>query len=700
MKKNYIFGALVITLALTGTSCTNDYLLNSNNSGNGTEITIIATTPHDETDTRVSFDESISKVDVKWAANDKFGVWKSTGSTIGEFVFAGTEGDTSGEFTTTATYAENDALYAFYPQPTTGGSASAAILDLSTNQIGVLNPALHYMYASGTLQNGMANFNFKFAISVLKITLDFSGMENKPSVIKSVGISATGIYKKAKLNIKEDNPTPTFSEADRGYITTASDKEFGLTNNLAIVYLYVHPGDFTGQELKIVATDKDGSKNYITTMAGRNVVSGKVYTLTATMAEDTRKFQNEDTATGASEADAYEIADEKQLKLLADRVNGNGADAWNTKYYKLTADIDLSSICSNSKENWLPIGFTSNYAFKGHFDGNGKIISNIYIDNNVDYQGLFGCLVGFDVKGVTLEGTISGTSYVGGIAGKCTNGTISNCTNRATMVSKLNDIYSSNPYTGGIVGYASSTAITNCTNSASITMNGNGINTPLPLLTGGIAGCAFNNSGIHGCINTGNITATNTIESQSYTGGIAGNLNFASVNACYNTGNVSNKCMQSKFPQRVNSGGITGMANVVVLNGNYSIGKVTSNHIAGGIIGEDRVSTENITVFISNCMFLKIEGGAIEGVGSIGIPTVPKPDIKPSDDIAIINSGVAAMNQAIKTWNEGEIPDTWPPKSYPSEGVKAIAGSVYECNYHFEAGSAGNTAPSIKLGKP
>lgn len=78
-----------------------------------------------------------------------------------------------------------------------------------------------------------------------------------------------------------------------------------------------------------------------------------------------------------SKTNPYEIATAEQLaKLARDVNNGNTPQAFLGKYFKLTADIELSDGI------WMPIGKYYNYGngngdnrlFFGKFDGNGHVI--------------------------------------------------------------------------------------------------------------------------------------------------------------------------------------------------------------------------------------------------------------------------------------------------------------------------------------
>lgn len=66
---------------------------------------------------------------------------------------------------------------------------------------------------------------------------------------------------------------------------------------------------------------------------------------------------------------------------MAENINRNiDGGAFLSKYYELTADIDLSGY------EWEPMG-TSSYKFRGSFDGNEYKIKNLNISSGT-YVGL------------------------------------------------------------------------------------------------------------------------------------------------------------------------------------------------------------------------------------------------------------------------------------------------------------------------
>ena len=109
-----------------------------------------------------------------------------------------------------------------------------------------------------------------------------------------------------------------------------------------------------------------------------------------------------------TEADPYRIATAAQLAQLATNVK-NGA-TYSGTYFVLTQNIDLAAYGAgfNGGKGWIPIGkwmsFLDNKPFKGVFDGNNKVITGLYInDNTLDYTGLFCYIESGTVKNLGLE---------------------------------------------------------------------------------------------------------------------------------------------------------------------------------------------------------------------------------------------------------------------------------------------------------
>lgn len=176
-----------------------------------------------------------------------------------------------------------------------------------------------------------------------------------------------------------------------------------------------------------------------------------------------------------SKTNPYEIATAEQLAKLARDVN-NG-NTFRGKYFKLTADIDLSSGI------WMPIGKYYNYGngknrlFFGKFDGNGHVIKNMHIqwenadDNAKSVWGLFSTLQGESSTNLTTVTNLiiekarvekksgfspDGPSYnVGVVAGEIYGNTeLSNIIIRGSEITDKDETYDINREIkiGGIAG--------------------------------------------------------------------------------------------------------------------------------------------------------------------------------------------------------------------------------------------------------
>ena len=210
----------------------------------------------------------------------------------------------------------------------------------------------------------------------------------------------------------------------------------------------------------------------------------------------------------------YEISTAAQLAWFAQQVNaGTGA-----KYSaRLTRDISLNSY------SWTPIGISSYKAFKGSFDGNGHMVTDLYINSTNNYQGLFGYISAASIKNLGVTGTV-------------------------TAIDKS--------FIGGLVGYAAGAySIDGCFNAAHVT----GKQT-----VAGIAGSGAMAGTIKNCYNTGNITGTKLV---------AGINASASANSLA----VAKNCF--------NVGAISGMANIGGINTGAADKATSSFYLKGCCAG-------------------------------------------------------------------------------------------------------------------
>ena len=170
----------------------------------------------------------------------------------------------------------------------------------------------------------------------------------------------------------------------------------------------------------------------------------------------------------------YTISDTKDLKLLADCVNGG--ITFKDEYFKLSSDL----IYKDSEEHTIIGGWGVDpkipMDFCGTFDGDGHTIKGIRVNITSDngYVGLFGRLgSGAVVKNLTLDdANITGPECTGGIAGINYGGKITNCHVTKYVIINTNDENSS--YHGGIAGQNGGNdvngEISYCTSAAQLTV--------------------------------------------------------------------------------------------------------------------------------------------------------------------------------------------------------------------------------------
>lgn len=173
--------------------------------------------------------------------------------------------------------------------------------------------------------------------------------------------------------------------------------------------------------------------------------------------------------------------------------------------YQLTADITVTAPYAND--------------FTGTFDGDGHTVM-LNITASTPNVGLFSKLAGGAVvKNVKVDGTVSGTEGVAGIAAQANGATISGCINCAI-------ISATGRYVGGIVGKLQGGTVENCYNTGAISSSRN---RPAVNL-GGIVGYIDESATVKNCYNVGEITVTNKATNMA---GIAGWCVASTVENCY-----------------------------------------------------------------------------------------------------------------------------------------------------------------------
>lgn len=361
-----------------------------------------------------------------------------------------------------------------------------------------------------------------------------------------------------------------------------------------------------------------------------------------------------------TKADPYQIATAEQLALLAKDVNsGVDGETHEKEYFILKNDIDLSA------HVWTPIGYESwasgggsAQSFKGYFDGNGKKITGLYVDERTGNSwgknrsaGLFGVIAaigseepivqnltvengtvfagdgnansdewygaglligrinpmhGTDysvIKNCTVSGTVYSTRNAGGLVGDSNYTHFENCSANVKV--------SGNQRAGGFVGNAFKSEFTDCIAKGNVTSDG--------WCTGGFAGILFWDTTVKHCAAFGNVEAGDW-----RIGGFAG---FAQTNVTIANSIAAGDVKSNLSNWDPKAGGFLGEAlydkgknngqesEFVKLEKCHAAGKVTTaktDGSIGGLLGSDE--SKNISVV--GCSFDNVKNASLAGVGS------------------------------------------------------------------------------------
>lgn len=296
--------------------------------------------------------------------------------------------------------------------------------------------------------------------------------------------------------------------------------------------------------------------------------------------------------------DLYDV----RYDLTADDGSKQGAPAGGFTGYELVNNLNFSNdsdyedltlkseVASGS--GWPAIG-TSNNSFNTVFEGNGFVISELFINRTTEYNGLFRTtgvlaeirnlrveirylaggnftagLIGSnrgDIFDCSVSGQIIGSAYLGLLIGRHREGIVERCFTEGV-------VDGSGSYVGGMIGstgYNSSDRpeVNYSYSSAAVDAGSN---------TGGlVGGRQYASFSIQSCYATGTVNSTSY-----YVGGLVGTGNGI-IDACYATGNVTTSYTNSAY-----IGGLVG-TNSAIITASFSTGLVTaaSSSRRGGLVG-------------------------------------------------------------------------------------------------------------------
>lgn len=256
----------------------------------------------------------------------------------------------------------------------------------------------------------------------------------------------------------------------------------------------------------------------------------------------------------------FQIHSAEELAGLSQLVAGGNAFAGKT--ILLANDLDLGA------NLWTPIGPDYTHPFSGTVNGNGHVVSNLYVQlPNADWVGLFGMTTGGTLANIRIAGAyIRGNGTVGALVGNAsTNSTITDC--HATGV----DIVAGDFNVGGLAGsIMTSSDMLRCSATGSVS----GVSQ-----VGGLVGSPWDLTSISQSWSAG------TVSGEYLVGGLVGFSTFAfapnrfnTLNNCYSRANASATIGRA--------GGLYGgTQGALIISNCYATGTATGTELTGGFIG-------------------------------------------------------------------------------------------------------------------
>ena len=321
-----------------------------------------------------------------------------------------------------------------------------------------------------------------------------------------------------------------------------------------------------------------------------------------------------------SEGSPYIITKAEELAWFRDAVNKGGYEIC-AKIADNVEVIDLKDFChaADASQNleelsWEPIG-NGDWNYVGTFDGNGKTITNLYINATQAYKGLFGLIYQSTIKNLTFENAnVTNTENdIGILAGYAGNGN----TLQNIKISNTCQIKGGNDFTGGIAGYLDGNAY-NCVNYATVQGTED---------VGGLFGFySRDGNSMTACANYGNVTAS------SYTaGGLVGYFESGTIKDCANYGDITGTS---------NVGNLIGNAQSCNLNNVLGTGNVTATsdtERAGLLVGRINNSSGTASGILAYNSSAKLTINKTEqtseAVKAIGYGSLTYPDGKNEADV-------------------------------------------------------------------
>lgn len=503
---------------------------------------------------------------------------------------------------------------------------------------------------------------FHHLCAVVKLTITPDADTDEISYIEFRGNASEQVSGAFAIDYQSAALTPASdAEADKSVrlnvnrtLSADADNEF---------FVVVPEGEYS-QGFTVKVVDVRGHYMEKSTTSSKTLVAGQINAMPAFA------FVPTDTELGV------EISSAEQLVAFAKAYNNKEYADVSPLLVTLTDDIVFDDQTNADFEaiGCVLEGGETNY-FNGSFNGNGKTIKNWVVKSPLfDYVGGAGivtdltidasCTFAFDLT----DGSVNYTSIVGyhkgllqnchnnadividnteiteginvgGLVGRCTEGTIEDCTMNGKMSFGTGFKISDDINVGGIAAYNSNSigVIKNSTLNGSIDWQGS-VTDSKRLCLGGIAGriagrveyCTVAADGENIVIN---ILGETTSAYRTNIGGIVGLVNEgAAVDNCTNNGYISSKMQRNDDAARWEYiGGVVGVNNGTVSNSENTANIATRSAVkymsVGGVVG-----------------FGELESGIIDGCKNSGTLSAGSSGVSPYGGRYVRLAGICAQN--------------------------------------------------------
>lgn len=335
-----------------------------------------------------------------------------------------------------------------------------------------------------------------------------------------------------------------------------------------------------------------------------------------------------------SENNPYQISTPAELQLFSDVVNNQklGDDLnYAEAYYILDNDIEFNSVADMEKADekapsyaWVPIGQKDDdkgSEFKGHFDGNDKTITGLYVisayhgmDDSRAFIGMFSKINNAEIKDLTLSNSYfysyNGIDSLAAVVGQAYCSTIDNCHTKDTYC------YATSAEAAQILGHS------------------------------------ISNVNISNCTASGKVESSNSQE----IAGIAASVNDGTIENCINDAEIVNQygtasgicgLLSDSAPETDNDAKIICVGKTTVINckNNGTI----SAPLAGAAGISARISSGNSEIELNKCENSGVIKGKTEIGGIAGSVISSKNSVGRSDGKT--NQGLATVKECINTGN-------------------------------------------------